>query len=174
MPSLVFIWQMPLEACTIGCMTWLEDIVVLGCTDGSLLLVSPYEYGHKVGVRFCFVYEMNIFTLFCFIQFQKVKIGVAEITALVSINDRLFIGTEAGDILYVRLDAEHKPIAERTQKFLSEQRIVSMDASAHLRMLAVGLLNEVELIAIETGERLNIKLNTSHGAATIIWSVLFV
>ncbi|KAI6203435.1 Cirhin [Aphelenchoides besseyi] len=143
--------QIPIENVTPEGVTWIGNRVVVGCSDGSIIFVSPFTQ-----------------------EIKRTQIFASGIVALCSMDDTLVVASESAELQFVDVDNELNTNVRKSIKFPNNQRIVFLSASSSLSTVAVNMLSSVTLVNVLSWKQESISITKDGNKATVIWSSLFV
>ncbi|KAI6208016.1 Cirhin [Aphelenchoides besseyi] len=143
--------QIPIENVTAEGVTWIGNRVAVGCSDGSVIFVSPFTQ-----------------------EIKRVQIFASGIVALCSMDDTLVLASESAELQFVDVDDELNTNVRKSIKFPSNQRIIFLSASSSLSTVAVNMLSSVTLVNVLSWKQESISITKDGNKATVIWSALFV
>jgi hypothetical protein len=137
-----------------------------GCSDGSLLMLSPFNQETKVCVCVLEVTLLN--------SFQRFPICASPIVAAVTLSaSQIAVASESSEVKLVEFDAQYEYTIKKTIKFGSDQRVVCLAASLKLSSLAVGLIDSISIVQIPSCQQSVIKVSQNANKSTVIWSMVF-
>ncbi|KAI6182425.1 Cirhin [Aphelenchoides bicaudatus] len=151
-PHISLEWKYLSQKIGFDAVTWFGNYVVVGCSNGSLLMMSPFKNDPK-----------------------SFLICASPIIAVVTLSaSQIAVASESSEVKLLEFDASGDFSTKKTIKFDSEQRVVSLAASLKLSCLAVGFIDSITLIQVPSGQQSVIRVSQNVDKATVIWSLLFV
>ncbi|CAD5206331.1 unnamed protein product [Bursaphelenchus okinawaensis] len=131
---------------------WVNQKVLLGCNNGSVLLVSPFETKYK--------------------RFPLAVSGVIASAAL-SVT-QVVVATESSELKFLEFDKDDQMEVKKTVVLNSDQRVTALAMSPKRSLLAVGLVNSLIFLNIETNKQNFVHVPAHNNKNTVVWSLVFL